>query len=266
MALIHIRAGAFAVAIAATVGVLSVPVAAAPAVTLQASLSPDRLGANTAVSIGFQIPTGGAEGGSPLTEFDIRLPPEMGLAATALGVATCSTQTLLDQGPGGCSPNAVMGTGNAIAESAFGKEAIRESAPVTIYMAKAVNERTTMLYYFDGRMPVIAPLVFPSQFVSTNSSRSEFATTIPTVAALPGAPDVAILSMHATIGSSNLRYVRHRGKRLVTYRPLGMTVPAHCPRGGFPFSALFGFQNDTHVRANRTVPCPHRKAHPPQHH
>jgi hypothetical protein len=245
------------VAVAATVGVISTPAAATPP-TLQASLSPDRLGANTAVSIGFQIPSGGAPGSSPLTEFDIRLPPEMGLAATALGIATCSTQTLLGEGPGGCSRNAVMGTGTAVAESAFGEEAMRESAPVTIYMTKAVNERTTMLYYFDGRMPVIAPLVFPSQFVSnSNSARSEFATTIPAVAGLPGAPDVAILSMHATIGPGNLRYVRHHSKRLVFYRPLGMTVPAHCPRGGFPFSAVFGFQDGTHVTATRTVPCPH---------
>jgi hypothetical protein len=253
------RACALAVmAVAAAAGVLSTAAVAAPAVTLQASLNPDRLGADTAVSIGFQIPNGAAPGASPLTEFDVRLPPEMGLAATTLGLATCSAHTLLDEGPTGCPPNAVMGSGTALAESAFGSETIRESARVFIYMGPATSENTTMLYYFDGQVPVIAPLVFPSQFVSNATSlRSEFMTSIPTVAALPGAADVAILSMHATIGPRGLRYVRRVGKRVATYKPVGMSVPGVCPRRGFPFSGVFVFQNGARVVATHTVPCPH---------
>lgn len=152
-----------------------------------------------------------------------------------------------------------MGSGTASAESAFGAEVIRESATVSIFMGQPTDDHTTMLYYFEGRVPVIAPLVFPSQFVSNaNSPRSEFVTTIPPVPALPGASDVAILSMHASIGPSNLRYVRHVGRRVVRYKPISMAVPTSCPKGGFAFSAVFSFEDGTRVTANHVVPCPPR--------
>jgi hypothetical protein len=36
-------------------------------------------------------------------------------------------------------------------------------------------------------------------------------------------------------------------------------VPERCPRGGFPFSARFGFEDGSSEIASTTLPCPPRR-------
>ncbi len=234
---------------------------AAPAVTLHAALRPERLDESTTVSIGFQIEAEAGQLPSPLTEFDVRLPAGMGLAATTLGLATCSPKALLLGGSTDCSAESRMGFGSASAKVALGSQTVNESARISILMGRSIGGHTTMLYYFEGKAPVIAPLVFPSEVLSVaNSLTSEFDTEIPLIPTLPGAPDVAILSMRANIGPDNLTYHRHVDGRVVGYRPTGMSVPPTCPRGGFVFSAEFGFQDGAHTSATSTVACPRAAA------
>ncbi len=231
--------------------------ASAPPVALHAALHPERLGESTTVSIGFQIEAEAGQLPSPLTEFDVRLPAGMGLAATTLGLATCSPKALLLDGGADCSAEARMGFGSASAKVSLGPQIVSESAHISILMGQSIGGHTTMLYYFEGKAPVIAPLVFPSEVLSlANSLTSEFDTEIPPIPTLPGAPDVAILSMRANIGPDNLTYHRHVDGRVVGYRPTGMSVPPTCPKGGFVFTAEFGFQDGAHTSATSTVACP----------
>ncbi len=235
--------------------------ATAPAVALHAALHPERLDESTTVSIGFQIEAEAGQLPSPLTEFDVRLPAGMGLAATTLGLATCSPKALLLGGSSDCSTESRMGFGSASAKVSLGPQIVSESARISILMGQSIGGHTTMLYYFEGKAPVIAPLVFPSEVLSVaNSLTSEFDTEIPLIPTLPGAPDVAISSMRANIGPDNLTYHRRVDGRVMGYRPTGMSVPPTCPRGGFVFSAEFGFQDGAHTSATSTVACPRAAA------
>jgi hypothetical protein len=253
-------AGAAAVALTISCMAMAAPTLAAPSVKLSAALTPDKLGAQTTLSVGFQIATQGTELPSPLTEFNVRLPAGMGLAATTLGLDTCVNETLLGSGPSSCPGDAVMGSGNATADAYLGSELVKEPADLGIFMGQSVGEQTTILYYFDGKVPVIAPLVFQSLFLSPGDSPiSELRTVLPLIPGLPGTPDASIVSMKVNIGGSKLTYTKQVHGKVVRYKPIGMSVPGHCPAGGFLFSADFHFQDGSSTSASRSVPCPPSK-------
>lgn len=239
-------------------GVLATTSASAsPAIKLAVNLQPKKLGESTTVSIGFEIPTVHGVLPSALTSLNFRLPAGMGLAGASLGVATCSAETLINNGSGACPPDAAMGFGSGEAEAAFGSEIVRESGRVSAFMTEPRNNNTTMLYYFDGRTPVIAPLTFSGQFLALgNSPISELALELPLITALPGTPDAAIVSMKVSLGPRDLIYYKRVGNRVVGYKPVGMALPATCPKGGFRFSGYFVFADRTHVSVNKKVSCP----------
>jgi hypothetical protein len=66
-------------------------------------------------------------------------------------------------------------------------------------------------------------------------------TQVPLIASVPAGPPVSILSVTATIGPAGLTYYAKRHGRRVAFHPRGVSVPRHCPRGGFRFSARFSF-------------------------
>jgi hypothetical protein len=234
-------------------------IAASPSVKLYASLQPERLGKSSTVVIGFEIATSKDVLPSPLTSFNVQLPAGMGLAGTTLGVDTCSAEALVHLGPSSCPPDAAMGLGSAVAEAAFGSEIVREPGQVSAFMTQARDNNTTVLYYFDGKVPVIAPLVFPSEFLSPGFSPiSELETKLPLIPALPDTPDAAIVKMRVSLGPRHLTYYKRVGHRTVRYKPVGMAVPAVCPKGGFLFSAYLGFADGTHVSLEKRVACPSR--------
>lgn len=253
--------GAAAAALAVSCCATVASAGAAPAVKLNVGLNPEKLGAGTTVSVGFQIATNGEELPPPLTEFNVRLPAGMGLAATTLGLDTCVNETLLASGPGSCPEDAIMGSGKAIADAYLGSQLVSEPANLSIFMGQAIGEQTTMLYYFDGKIPVIAPLVFPSVFLSPgNSPISELRTVLPLIPGLPGTPDASIVNMQVSIGADKLTYTKQVGGKVVRYKPIGMSVPAHCPQGGFLFSADFHFQDGSTASTSKSVPCPRKQA------
>ena len=66
---------------------------------------------------------------------------------------------------------------------------------------------------------------------------------MPAIPSVPDGPNVSIISVKATIGPQGLTYTKHVHGRIVHFRPTGIGVPEHCPRGGFPFSASFTFED-----------------------
>jgi hypothetical protein len=233
------------------------PASSARSVKFNVGLQPKALGKSTTISIGFQVATSNGELPSPLTSFNFSLPEGMGLADTTLGIDSCSAETLVHDGAGSCPPDAAMGLGSAVAEAAVGSEIVRESGRVLAFMTQARNNNTTLLYYFDGRAPVIVPAVFLGELLSSgNSPISEFALGLPVIPVLPETPDAAIVSMHMTVGPRDLTYYKRVGNRMVAYKPSGMSVPTVCPRRGFLFSARFGFADGTHFSTTKRVACP----------
>jgi hypothetical protein len=174
-----------------------------------------------------------------------------------LGLATCNAETLFDYGPGGCSPNAVMGTGIARVELPFGSVVLRETAYVTAVMGPPAGNTTVILFYAEGNSPVAAQVVFPDALQSASMPFGILLdVTVPLISTVPGGPDVAVTDFWSTIGPSGIRYVKRVHGKVTTYTPAGLSVPTVCPRTGFTFRGAFAFADGSRVTATSTVPCP----------
>ena len=237
----------------ALLAVLAAPAAApgAQSVAIRASFSPYRLGAPAAVKLSLSVGAAGAIP-SPLTGIDMSYPPALGIATSGLGTATCTRFALEEHGPAGCPRNSIMGTGTALARFRIGPEIFAESASIGIVAGPSPDGRLHLLISATGLSPVAARIVMASTLLG-----GHFAIAVPLVPSLPEGEDVAVVSVHATLGG-NLRYSERRRGRLVSYTPKGIIVPAHCPRGGFHFAGRFTFMDGTSAAARAVLPCPRR--------
>jgi hypothetical protein len=258
-----VRLPAMALSLISAAFVLSasaVPAVATPQATLKAKFRPEKLGASTAVSISFHLHSDPGEAAPTISNFALRLPRGMGFGASELGLATCSESSLLSSGVRGCPRESLMGTGSALVEVPFSTQIVRERARVFIFMARPVAEQTTTLFYFDGRRPVIAPLVLQSQIVTPEGSfNSILNTPVQAIPSAPDGPEGRMVALRSTIGPSTLRYFRRVNHRRVAYRPEGLSLPNRCPRGGFRFAASFRFRDGSQTHAYTSIPCPQQR-------
>jgi hypothetical protein len=225
--------------------------------SLQASFSPDRLGAPTTIHFGFHLATAEGAAPPPLTSIDLKMPAGINYVETTLGLAICQPAALLARGLPGCSPNSRLGYGSAVVEVPFGTGAGHEIPEVQALSGPSTTGNLVVLFYANGLFPVAAQLAFTGEVLpDTGRFGSQLATTVPLVTSVPGGPDVSIVSVQATIGPSHLTYYRHVHGRLVAFTPRGVSVPERCPHGGFPFAADFTFQDASSTSAQTFVPCP----------
>jgi hypothetical protein len=233
--------------------------AASETVKLQASFTPDRLGASTTVGFGFQVSGPGGQAPAPLTHVDLRLPPGIEYLTSTLGLAVCQPAVLLAQGPEGCSPNSRLGFGNALVEVPLGGGGGEETPSIEAFMGPAArNGDTVVVFYAHGRTPVDAEVVFEGELIPGFGvlSSGSLDNAVPLVPGVPEGPDVSIRSVHTTIGPGNLLYTKRVHGRTVRFHPRGVDVPEHCPRGGFRFEAQFSFADGTTASAESKAPCP----------
>ena len=229
--------------------------------TLNATLTPERLGQGTTLGFGFQIIAPAGKVPPPLTELEVSYPGNLGIGLSGLGLATCSAATLETPGPEGCPADSRMGFGTALAEIPIGPEIIRETGKIAIVRAPTQNGHISLLLFASGVSPVDADIVFPGMLLSAPSPfGGRIHMNIPHVPSLPEAPDVAVVEVHSTIGPEHLTYYEREHGKLVAYNPQGILLPDRCPRGGFPFAAEFTFQDGSHASARTAVPCPHSRS------
>jgi hypothetical protein len=225
--------------------------------TLNASFSPDRLGASTTIGFGFHVQTSEGVAPPPMTGVDLHMPAGMNFTTTTLGLAICQPNALLASGISGCPVNSHIGSGSALVEVPFGTGSGHEVPEVQALMGPPHNGNLVILFYANGQEPVYAQLVFTGEVLPQfGTFGSQLATTVPPVPSVPGGPDVSVVSVTATIGPGNILYVKREHGKIVHFHPRGVSVPEHCPNGGFPFSAEFSFQDGSHASASTTVPCP----------
>jgi hypothetical protein len=258
------RASCLLIALAAICAAASDSAVAGQSARLRASFTPEHLGRGTTLHLGFEIIAPSGHVPSPLTEFDLSYPAQLGVETSGLGVVTCTAATLEAQGPSGCPADSLMGHGSAFAEVPFGAEVVGETASVAVVRAPTQNGRLAMLLYAEGVTPVDAFVVFPARLTAAlRPFGGDIRMTVPLVPSLPEGPDVAVLRAQATIGPSHLTYYEDVRGRRVRYTPRGLLLPRRCPRGGFPFAASFSFQDGSSTSAETRVPCPrskHRRA------
>jgi hypothetical protein len=228
--------------------------------SLKASFTPDRLGTPTTITFGFHLATSEGTAPPPLTSLVLRMPAGINYTTTTLGLAICQPAALVAQGLAGCSPNSRLGSGSALVEVPFGTGAGHEIPEIQALAGPSPNGNLVVLFYANGLFPVDAQLAFSGEVLpDTGRFGSQLAASVPLVTSVPGGPDVSIVSVTSTIGPSHLTYYKHVHGRLVPFHPRGVSVPEHCPRGGFPFAAEFSFQDQSQTSAQTTVPCPPRR-------
>lgn len=235
------------------------PAPAAQTVKLEASLTPERLGAGTTLYFGFQIAGPHGEVPPPLSTVNLLYPANLGLITSGLGLSTCSRTELEAQSA--CPPNSLMGYGTALAEVPFGPDTIRETAQITTWMAPIEQGHLGLLFLAQGQTPVRAELIFTSHILAANRPfGGAVATTLPLIPSLPEAPNVSVTRLNTTLGPMHITYYQRFHGKTTAYHPTGIRLPHTCPHGGFPFAAELTFQNGTQTTAHTTVPCP-----PPRH-
>jgi hypothetical protein len=251
---------AFAALALLLLGCLPSPAQASEAVSLQASFTPDRFGSATTIGFGFTISN--TEGGlpAPLTHVDLRMPPGMNYLTSSLGTSECQPKRLEEKGLSGCPANSRVGMGNAFVEVPFGQNAGHEIPEIQALVGPPHNGNVVVLFYANGLAPVYAQIVFAGELVTAGGAFGEdLSAAIPLIPSVTNGPPVSIINVKSTIGPNHLTYYKHVHGRLVSYKPTGVEVPAHCPRGGFPFTAQFAFLDGSTANATTHVPCPRRR-------
>jgi hypothetical protein len=233
---------------------------AAPTARLSASFTPERLGQRTTLSFAFAISTTDGRVPPALTEIELSYPNYLGIALSGLGLATCTEEALQASGPAGCPANSVMGYGAALAEISLGPAVVGESAPLTILRAPDREGHFALLFDAVGTAPLNAQVVFAGTLLSAPAPfGGSVSIEVPLVASLPGAPDVAVVQLHATIGPLGVIYYEQLAGRTLAYRPPGVLLPDSCPRGGFPFAVELSFADGSRTSVGTAVPCPTRR-------
>jgi hypothetical protein len=231
----------------------SVSASAVESASLNARFVPERLGAGTAMSVGFQISAAPAP--PPLTGMDVAYPANLGLATSGLGVATCTGAVIETLGPTGCPANSKMGSGTAVVEIPIGPTLVTENVALVVFAGPSPDGHLHLVVSASGEFPVLALVVL------TGVVRAgKLSITVPAIPSLPEAPYVSVAQMRITLGG-NLTYYETVDGASVAYRPAGVGLPGRCPHGGFAFAATFAFLNGSRSSARTAVPCPrHRRA------
>lgn len=244
-------------ATAAQTAKLRVSAGAAQTAKLRVSFDPYVLDRRTTIKLSLRVSGPNGVPPAPVTSLALRLPPNMGIATTTLGQANCEPTQLILGGLRGCSANARIGGGEATAVVPVGAHVVREKASLAALMGPPVEDRLEVLFYVEALSPVFAQLVLPSVVEEDSSPYGErLDTQVPLVQAWPDGPDLALETFTSTIGPLHLTYHRKVGGKTISYRPTGIRLPHICPKGGFPFGALLGFEDGSNTTSVYHVPCP----------
>jgi hypothetical protein len=228
--------------------------AAGPPARLLAQFIPLRLGAPTSVRFALEIDPPTLSAPPPLTGVDVQFPDDLGLATSGLGVAECQPGALEALGVAACPADSKVGSGSASVDVSFGIAVVQEHVTLTLFAGPSPDGYLHLLIAAEGSEPVQARIVIDGVLLP-----GELQLSVPVVPGLPGAPDVSIKQISATLGGA-LTYYEPTHGRLIAYRPRGIGLPASCPPQGWRMSATLAFQGGSQSRASDVVRCPRRRA------
>lgn len=224
--------------------------AAAQLASIQARFAPYRLGAFTALTIGFHIRA--ADGGlpAPLASIAYRYPRQIGLTRTELGMAACRERALRLHGPKACPADSIMGSGRALAQFQVSPLLSQEPATVALVAAPSPTGYLKLLASATGHYPIAARIVMQALL-----RPGRLQITVPPIRGIPEGPDVAVARVRLTIGGRLTYHERRHGRR-ISFHPRGVSLPRRCPHGGFHFGATFTFMDGSSTSASTVVACP----------
>jgi hypothetical protein len=255
----------------------AIPVVTAPKTRGQATAAPAtvalrvafdrtaRLGGTTAIAFDFRIDARTAP--AAMTDLTVRVPAGIDFATSGLGVATCrpAQRDVLDVLARGhdlrpCPANAVLGRGNATAAIYYSDEqTVAASGAITLYNGPPVGNRPGVVAYVRTQHPIRSQLVYAGGlFNAPRPFGLGMRLTLPTLPNSPFGAPISVARLTFDLGGEDIVYYELIKGRRVKYRPGGLALPAHCPRGGFRFRATVGFADGSARSGGAIVPCPSR--------
>jgi hypothetical protein len=210
--------------------------------TLVASFTPDRLGGKGALSLTIRY----GESTVPLRRTVLRLPAGLGIEIPHL--RECSIARLRARGAHGCSTQALLGHGRAVALARVGSQTLSENVSLWLFLRSLDNPQPTFEVLGQGYTP------FDERVVLTGTASPDTApygedliVSSPAIPTLPLEPAASLATLSLTVGAARPRDPRTANT---------IVVPSSCPAGGFPFAADFTYADGTTSTATTTIPCP----------
>jgi hypothetical protein len=224
-----------------------------------------RLGSSTAIAFDLRVDARRAP--AAMTDLTVRVPAGVDFATSGLGIATCrpAQRDVLDVLARGhdlrpCPANAVLGHGEATAAIYYSDEqTVAASGAITLYNGPPVGNRPGVVAYVRTQHPIRSQLVYAGGLF--NAPRPFGLGMRLTLPALPNSPfgaPISVARLTFDLGGEDIVYYESIHGRRVKYRPGGLAIPEHCPRGGFRFRATVGFADGSARSGGATVPCPPR--------
>jgi hypothetical protein len=237
---VRLKTGALCAALALCAS-LPAGAQAATTATLTPSLSPDKLGATTALTLAVRYSNTEIGLPAPVSGMVLHLPA--GLEVN-LGGAICTKAHVLAHNGRKCPPSSRVGTGSALAAGRIGDKTVDESATLTAY--RDADQGLALVGL--GLTPLEERVVLTGVVELDEPPYGlELKMKVPPIATLPTEPNASTLHISLTLGSAR----RGRGGRGGLIQ-----MPRSCPAGGFPFAADFTYAGGGTSETVAKVPCP----------
>ncbi|HXD53339.1 MAG TPA: hypothetical protein VN618_01165 [Solirubrobacteraceae bacterium] len=181
---------------------------------------------------------------SPLLGIDIALPS--GTRLHPQGFATCSTPTLQARGPQGCPKSSSAGSGGwALGTVTFGGERVPERATLQEFFAPGGG----LEVYVFGHTPALVEVIGEGHVEPpTASTGPQVVGRIPLIETVPEGFDASFREGAIEFGAA-----RREGRKVIPY----LTLPKHCPTGGWTVKVTMSFLGGGEVAAMTKLGCPH---------
>jgi hypothetical protein len=218
----------------------------AASATIAPSLAPDKLGAKGALVLTIRFAGGESGIPAPVRRSVLRFPANLGIEIPHL--RSCSIARLRARGASGCSTQALLGRGHALAEAQAGSQLITEDISLWLFVGPFHNLQPTFEILGQGYTPFYQRVVLTGTVVPDNPPYGEdLVMSIPPIHTIPLEPDASIVTMSLTVGVSKPRFPREANT---------IVVPSSCPAGGFSFGADFTYADGSTGSALSMAPCP----------
>jgi hypothetical protein len=232
---------------------------ASESVTINASFTPNKLGASTSLTATAKFDSTTAGPQPPVTSVTAYGPSGMSVDTRGAGTCTASATKLQEAGPAACPANSRVGFGKGVGLFELAGEFVPGPFTLEFFLAPRENGHLVMLVYVEASTPASEQFVLLAKEVHAPKPYG-FGITfdVPIIPGLPGAALGWVQHITLTFGAKNVAYYRTvKGKRTLVHVK-GVSVPRACPRGGFPIEARIGFADGTTTTVNPTIPCPHK--------
>ncbi len=204
--------------------------------TLQASFTPNVLGASTTIGFGFHLATAEGLAPPPLANIDLHMPAGMNYTATTLGLAICQPEELEKHGLNGCPANSRLGSGSAFVEVPFGTGSGQEIPEIQALMGPPSPPATSSC--------CSTPTARPRSSRSWSSgakccprrgaSARSWPPTCRRSPACPTAPTSRSSACSPRSARADLTYYKHVHGRRVAFHPVGIARAGTLPTRRLP--------------------------------